>query len=351
MNESNLLTIIGINVTILAITMAALGIFTSLIAERKLGVLDRIESIQREVESEFPVKWYFPGEMAKDEYNSDSDATRQDLLQKLAVLAAGSQDSSLAPLNDSPRMGELIITSLLSLVHHYPFARVIEKLPDGTNILRKRPLIEDQSAETYVKWARDIQNVLTAVAHLDENYRAMMFHRVVSFQKAADASPMISEQRKRANDLDHELDELKRELSLLEAKKPLTQYTGEERNKMRRKETLTEYARDMRFMAGPDYEKAFDDIFKQFKKARNQLSSLSGDLQKLRYYDSKPSPSQKLLLITSVALTICLGILLPMCQPFFSLPSSKEYVYLVYGIIPILLHIVTACTAYWIMRF
>lgn len=61
MIESNLLTLIGINATILAITMAALGIFTSLTTERKLDVLERIGSVQREVEALFPVQWYFPG--------------------------------------------------------------------------------------------------------------------------------------------------------------------------------------------------------------------------------------------------------------------------------------------------
>lgn len=102
-------------------------------------------------------------------------------------------------------------------MHHYPFARVIEKLPDGMHVFRKSPLIQDQdqSESTYLKWARDIQEVMTGIGHLDDNYRAMMFHRVVSFQKESDVNPRKSEQRKSVYELDLELENLKRELSLL----------------------------------------------------------------------------------------------------------------------------------------
>jgi hypothetical protein len=325
--------------------MAALGIFFSLIAERRLGIIDRLVTIQQEMEPLFPIRigWYATGDISKPENNTELDAVRNRILGGLMPQWRGEPD-------DAERSGEAIIVSLISLVHHYPFARGLEPTEDGRYIFVKKPLMQDESADAYIKWARDIQMALQAAAHAEENYGTIILHSVEAFQRKLDGPyPHLANVRKIVQGLERKRDQLKREVLEIKSLKTAAEYSDDDRRKFRELELITERARDERDMAGRDYVKALADIFDQFKKARSKIPDIAVELHRYDYYEKKPQWSYKIFLVVSVVITIGPGILVPMCQMMLGrVPISRRRAYFHYGILPFLGNATTAVMAYLI---
>jgi hypothetical protein len=324
MNQGNFLDIAAIHGTILAITMAALGIFMSLTYERKSQIIEKILNKQQEVVALFAPMTLFIHGSNTPQYDTSDEKIRAKHLDKAVKLAMGVPDfNDLPPTDDFVARGMLLIDMLSGLVHHYPFVRSLER----TGVQ------SDSTLEDCKEWYRRLSKEMSA------------FTWISSEPSKEKVMQLVNAVQQNKNERDRkELEERQKKFEEILTK---INTPPQEAEKLRQ----TFLPSSSQGLSEQEYLSFIQGLFSAIQTTIGILANVSKELEAIGYFDNKTHPARITTLILSVFLTAMFGILLPMTHEFFPLLNDNKFTYILYVFIPFWGHIVTGSVVYLMMRF
>lgn len=351
LEQSNPLAIAGINATILAISIAALGIVVSILGDKTLSVFQEILEKQPGIvllqPPDYRIHMLFNKKDTK--FDTENDDTRREIIYLVLQTATGNSclpATSCPPLAES---GQTILTGLAALVSHYPFTGFTANWITGA-------VARSQSVASYIKWQEDIHNDLSILQNLDE-YRGELLHRVEAFRQSRKLPPREV--------LERQAKSLRDEIAAFEAAKKLPDSVEKEELLIRTERNIR-FLKDNESVGLPDYNAVVSKILDYFQKARIELQTIAPKAQALKHYQKLYASWPKHIIFISIVVTFVSGIVLPMSharlpdikvfQRWLPFPIIQSFIganvaripYIVYVVVPVCGHAVTTIFA-WLM--
>lgn len=344
MNEGNLLTVASINATILAITMAAFGIFISLLSDRNLATLERIFLAYRQIEPLFPGTLSIKAAL-QPEYDTGDKSKRQEISSRLLLLGMENPHHSLPGPNEAAKRGVLVMESLVAIVHHYPFIPRTESLPDGS--LRPIRLSEgEQSVEAYRTWHKELEDSVSFLLWIEKLHGQKLLRMV---EAADNEGEVLASLKKTLGEWEIRLRELEK-VHLEDASSDSFLRDSNKLSKDLEKESLVSGIRSFRESISHVehmFADSFKDIWGRIQKAQNLLSEMRASFAIYDHYQKMRSPRTKRILIVSViAFTLFPGIIFPMNHVWWGLSDTRWYMHSAYIVIPMIGHMITVYCIY-----
>ena len=175
--SSDLLTVASINATILAISIAALGIVVSMLGDKALSVFQEILEKQPSIVlsyQDIDYRAFMLYGKNEPKFNTEDDDTRRTVITSVLQAAMGADCFSPPSCPTPAETGSTIVTSLSALMAHYPFS-----VQSGTG---------PQSITSLLKWQEDMHTALSGLAHLD-GYRGQLLQMVEKYQQTVNIPP------------------------------------------------------------------------------------------------------------------------------------------------------------------
>jgi hypothetical protein len=336
MDQANALTIASIHATILAISIAAIGIMVSLLGDKRLSVLQEIIEKQRKLDETVPRKYpiLLLFNQRDAQYNTENEDVRGKVITSIVLVARGETSCNPPECPTLADQGRAVTAGLAALVSHYPFSSLRTYGPDGP---KDGPLLREQSITSYKKWLMDMESSLLALREL-QNYRGRLLHAVQAAYQGG------------RGPVQEAIESRKRDVAEIEEKIRGLPETDSNRDKLQiQKEGLEATLRDYQSTA-PDYKELVAMILNWFKYASIEMEKFIPIRHVLEYYSAMSSSWLRPIVFTSISLTFVFGILLPMLHRFLGQYDGNWLPYIVYVVIPMCGHFVTTAGAWGLLR-